>query len=286
MLRGMLDSFSGATSGDGTGGSFTPPDGVLYGALGVANGLAFSGTQNGKVLGVVSGALAWVTPSTGIPAGGASGQALLWSSSGVAAWGNVPAELPSGGSNGQVLAIVSGSLAWATPAVVTFGGDTGGTSGAQTVVSTTGDANGDLKPKHSRYWWPTSGDAATLDMKRPIGRQGAWTFGGTGYIRGFEQAWPDNSRTILDLVATFSLPTGGAGKARRISRTYLVERVAGTLTVSEIGSPDDPSAANVPGAIAELKLVEGNFVSEFTPGVIGTSVVWEVAGHFLPLATS
>ncbi|RYE74444.1 MAG: hypothetical protein EOO74_11540 [Myxococcales bacterium] len=118
-------------------------------------------------------------------------------------------------------------------------------------------------------------------MKYPIGRNGALNFSSTATIRVFDQAWPNGSRAVLDLVATFVTATG----VRRISRTYRVERI-GSLTVTEVGTADDPLASAVPGAAAALLLGDATLALDLTPGAAGTGVVWEIAGHFLSTATS
>lgn len=86
--------------------AFTAPNGLLYGSSGNTVGFAFGAPQDGKVLGVVAGALSWVTPAAAFvpPTGvmyGAGGAA-----SGLAF--GVP-------QNGQVLGVSAGALTWVTP---------------------------------------------------------------------------------------------------------------------------------------------------------------------------
>lgn len=87
---------------------------------------AHTSSEAGKVLGVdANGDTEWQTPSSGLPAGGTTGQVVTKTASG-AEWANVPTELPSGGSVGQVLTKNSSGCAWSNiPAQLPTSGTTG-----------------------------------------------------------------------------------------------------------------------------------------------------------------
>lgn len=68
VVEGFFSGDSDAAGGGG--GSFVPPDGVLYGVSGSASGLSYTAANNGQVLGVAAGALGWVVPAFGTPVSG------------------------------------------------------------------------------------------------------------------------------------------------------------------------------------------------------------------------
>ena len=204
--------FSGSAGVAGSGPSFTPPNGVLYGVGGTASGLVYGAPQNGQVLSVVAGALTWTTPvvftpPTGIlyAAGGtASGVTytagdngkVLGIAAGVptlvtpAVFTPPPGVLYGNGGtasgltygtpqNGQVLSVASGLLAWVTPAAAasaTYGGDLGGLDGAQVVTRLTGVAgNGTLTLGTSLGLIDGSGATAGIARTREYARRAVMT---------------------------------------------------------------------------------------------------------------